>query len=148
MTAGPTLPVTGSRLFGFAALAAMLAVPFVAFVQIGRQPYRPNALAERIRLLADVPGIEQSWTIPPLVALASVVVAVPAALAVGRWHRRLLIAATTVALVAAGLSYRMVAQSDLASADVGVHLLAVACVLLVLATAASWFEQRSSQTLG
>gem|GEM_PF-4994409 len=130
-----------SRVLGFNALAALLAVPFVAFVKIGRQPYRPSAFAERVRLLSDVPGIEESWRIPPTVALASVVVAILATVAPGRWHRWLLPVAAVVAAIAAALSYRLTASSELATAQIGVHLVAVAGALLLGATTLSYFEQ-------
>jgi hypothetical protein len=120
-------------LLALAGAALLATLPLTAFVRIGEQPYRPYAFAERVRLLGDVPGIEASWGVPALLALGASASAVLAAVVPQPWHRRLLPFAAALLVVATALVYRMVRNSTLASAAIGLHLLAVGTALVIAA---------------
>ena len=128
----------GVRLLGLLAALALAAFPFADYVRIGRQPYRPQAFAVRVTLLADVPGIDASWALAPrlaFVALALVAVAVVIHRRAASW---VMSAAAVVTAASAIGTLRLAGRSSMASLDTGAYLVTLAAVLAALAGIASW----------
>lgn len=118
------------------ATVAVLAVPWLPFVTVGRQPYRASEFASRIGELDDLTLIDASWGRPAQLALVAAGLALVATAAWGVVQRVSAFAAGTVGLVAATHGYVLAARSDLLSASPGLAVLLCASAVAVIVTTA------------